>query len=231
MSAKMSQQKRNTAMEKASLSEDSLLISYLTLRKVVGILGMALPFVVFLGGKFIFKTDIQSSISSYYYTGMRDVFVGILWTIGFFLYSYRGYGPIDNITGNLACVFAVVVSLFPTTADGTASRAEEIVGTVHLVFAALFFLTLSYFSLALFPKTNLNKQFTLQKAQRNIVYKVCGYVMLACIVLMAIYKFWVEDAVPGLQAFEPVFWLEATAIFVFGVSWFTKGEAILADKK
>ena len=72
MSAKMSQQKRNTAMEKASLSEDSLLISYLTLRKVVGILGMALPFVVFLGGKFIFKTDIQSSISSYYYTGMRD---------------------------------------------------------------------------------------------------------------------------------------------------------------
>lgn len=231
MSAKMSQQKRNTAMEKASLSEDSLLISYLTLRKVVGILGMALPFVVFLGGKFIFKTDIQSSISSYYYTGMRDVFVGILWTIGFFLYSYRGYGPIDNITGNLACVFAVVVSLFPTTADGTASRAEEVVGTVHLVFAALFFLTLSYFSLALFPKTNLNKQFTLQKAQRNIVYKVCGYVMLACIVLMAIYKFWVEDAVPGLQAFEPVFWLEATAIFVFGVSWFTKGEAILADKK
>ena len=231
MSAKMSQQKRNTAMEKASLSEDSLLISYLTLRKVVGILGMALPFVVFLGVKFIFKTDIQSSISSYYYTGMRDVFVGILWTIGFFLYSYRGYGPIDNITGNLACVFAVVVSLFPTTADGTASRAEEVVGTVHLVFAALFFLTLSYFSLALFPKTNLNKQFTLQKAQRNIVYKVCGYVMLACIVLMAIYKFWVEDAVPGLQAFEPVFWLEATAIFVFGVSWFTKGEAILADKK
>ena len=231
MSAKMSQQKRNTAMEKASLSEDSLLISYLTLRKVVGILGMALPFVVFLGGKFIFKTDIQSSISSYYYTGMRDVFVGILWTIGFFLYSYRGYGPIDNITGNLACVFAVMVSLFPTTADGAASRAEEVVGTVHLVFAALFFLTLSYFSLALFPKTNLNKQFTLQKAQRNIVYKVCGYVMLACIVLMAIYKFWVEDAVPGLRAYEPVFWLEATAIFVFGVSWFTKGEAILADKK
>ena len=231
MSAKMSQQKRNTAMEKASLSEDSLLISYLTLRKVVGILGMALPFVVFLGGKFIFKTDIQSSISSYYYTGMRDVFVGILWTIGFFLYSYRGYGPIDNITGNLACVFAVMVSLFPTTADGSASRAEEVIGTVHLIFAALFFLTLSYFSLALFPKTNLNKQFTLQKAQRNIVYKVCGYVMLACIVLMAIYKFWVEDAVPGLQAFEPVFWLEATAIFVFGVSWFTKGEAILADKK
>ncbi len=231
MSAKMSQQKRNTAMEKASLSEDSLLISYLTLRKVVGILGMALPFVVFLGGKFIFKTDIQSSISSYYYTGMRDVFVGILWTIGFFLYSYRGYGPIDNITGNLACVFAVVVSLFPTTADGTASRAEEVVGTVHLIFAALFFLTLSYFSLALFPKTNVNKQFTMEKAQRNIVYKICGSVMLACIVLMAIYKFWVEAAMPGLQAFEPVFWLEAFAIFAFGVSWFTKGEAILADKK
>lgn len=231
MSAKKSQQKRNTEMEIASMSGDSLVISYMTLRQVVGILGMALPFVVFLGGKFIFKTDIQSSISSYYYTGMRDVFVGILWTIGFFLFSYRGYGPIDNITGNLACVFAVVVSLFPTTADGVNSALAEVIGTVHLIFAGLFFLTLSYFSLALFPKTNLNKQFTLEKAQRNIVYKVCGYVMLACIVLIAIYSFGLKSRVPALQAYEPVFWLEATAIFVFGVSWFTKGEAILADKK
>jgi hypothetical protein len=231
MSAKKSQQKRNTEMEAASMSEDSLVISYMTLRQVVGILGMALPFVVFLGGKFIFKTDIQSSISSYYYTGMRDVFVGILWTIGFFLFSYRGYGPIDNITGNLACVFAVVVSLFPTTADGVNTALAEVIGGVHLFFAALFFLTLSYFSLVLFPKTNLNKQFTLEKAQRNNVYKVCGYVMLACIVSIAIYSFVLKSRMPALQAYEPVFWFEAFAIFAFGVSWFTKGEAILADKK
>jgi hypothetical protein len=218
-------------MEVASKSEDSLLISYLLLRKTVGILGMALPFVVFLGGKLFFHASIQSSISSYYYTGMRDVFVGILWTIGFFLYSYRGYGPIDNIAGNLACVFAVVVSLFPTTADGANSSAAEIIGSVHLFFAALFFLTLSYFSLVLFTKTNLNKQSTPEKLKRNIVYKVCGYAMLACIVLIAIYSFLLRSAVPGMEAYHPVFWLEAIAIFVFGISWFIKGEAIMGDKK
>lgn len=230
MSAKKSQQKRNKEMEKASSSEDSLVISYLTLRKAVGILGIALPFVVSLGGMLIFHNDIQSSISSYYHTGMRDVFVGILWTIGFFLYSYKGYERIDNIAGNLACVFALGVSLFPTTADGSTSPAAEFVGGVHLFFAALFFLTLVYFSLFLFTKTNLNKQSTPEKLKRNIVYKVCAYVMFACIVLMGIYHFLPDSAASYFEAAKPVYWLETLAILTFGISWLTKGEAILRDK-
>jgi hypothetical protein len=129
MSAKKSHQKRNTEMEKASASENSLVVSYLTLRKAVGMLGIAMPFIVSLGGMLIFRDGIQSSISSYYHTGMRDVLVGILWTIGFFLYSYKGYERVDNIAGNLACVFAVGVSLFPTTADGVNSPTAE--QTVH----------------------------------------------------------------------------------------------------
>jgi hypothetical protein len=32
-----------------------------------------------------------------------------------------------------------------------------------------------------------------------------------------------------LTAFNPVFWLETIAILAFGVSWLTKGEAILKD--
>ena len=230
MSAKKSQQKRNKEMEKASTSENSLVISYLTLRKAVGILGVALPFIVSLGGMLIFHNGIQSSISSYYHTGMRDVFVGILWTIGFFLYSYKGYERIDNIAGNLACVFAVGVSLFPTAADGSTSPAAEFVGGVHLFFAALFFLTLIYFSLFLFTKTNLNKQSTPEKLQRNIVYKVCAYVMFACVVLMGIYHFLPDSAASYFEAYKPVYWLETLAILTFGISWLTKGEAILRDK-
>jgi uncharacterized membrane protein len=230
MSAKKSQQKRNMAMEKASTSEDSLVISYLVLRKTVGVLGVALPFVVSLGGMIIFHDAIQSSISSYYHTGMRDVLVGALWTIGFFLYSYKGYERIDNIVGNLACVFAVGVSLFPTTADGVNSPTAEFIGGVHLLFAALFFLTLIYFSLVLFTKTNLNKQSTPEKMQRNVVYKVCGYIMLACVVLMGIYHFLPDSAVASLEAYKPVYWLETLAILTFGISWLTKGEAILGDK-
>ena len=33
----------------------------------------------------------------------------------------------------------------------------------------------------------------------------------------------------SLAAFKPVCWLEAAALWAFGVSWFVKGETILTD--
>jgi hypothetical protein len=33
-----------------------------------------------------------------------------------------------------------------------------------------------------------------------------------------------------VERFEPRFWLESIAIVVFGISWLTKGEAILKDQ-
>ena len=229
MPKKKSLPKQHAEMEKASTSENSLVISYLILRITVGVLGFALPTLVPLGGMLIFKSGIQSSLSSYYYTGMRDVFVGILWTIGFFLYSYRGYERIDNIVGNLACVFALGVSLFPTNPDGSTSPIANFIGIVHLVFAALFFLTLIYFSLFLFTKTNQNNQSTPNKLKRNIIYRICAYIMSVCIVLMAIFKFLPDSVASLFIAYNPVFWLETLAILSFGLSWFVKGGTILQD--
>jgi hypothetical protein len=229
MAEKQSVPQQHAEMEADSTSEQSLVISYLTLRKAVGILGMLLPFVVSLGAWLIFQTGIQSSISYYYHTGMRDVFVGILWTIGFFLYSYNGYERSDNIAGNLACVFAVMVSLFPTTPEGSITPLERFFGYVHLFSAALFFCTLIYFSLVLFTKTNLNKQSTPEKLQRNMVYRTCAYIMSACIVLIAVYYLLPEGLASRLDTLKPVYWLEAVAVLAFGLSWFTKGEAILWD--
>jgi hypothetical protein len=204
-----------------------LVISYLGLRRAVGILGTALPFVLVVGKWLLGGWGIQPSISAYYFTGMRDVFVGTLCAIGVFLLSYRGYERADDVTGNLACVFAVGVALFPTAPAAAASPFQTLVGYLHLAFASAFFLTLAYFSLALFRKTNPAKQMTEQKKQRNVVYTVCGYVILACIGLI------VFDAVflghSSLQALDPVFWLESASVLAFGISWLTKGEAILAD--
>jgi hypothetical protein len=229
MSEKKSLQMQHKEMEEASTSQSSLVISYLVLRTTVGIMGFALPLLVPLGGIFIFKTGIQSSLSSYYYTGMRDVFVGILWTIGVFLYSYRGYERIDNIVGNLACFFAVGLSLFPTSPDISSTPIADFIGGVHLTFAALFFITLIYFSLFLFTKTNLNNRSTPEKLKRNMIYKICAYIMSACIILIAIYHFLPEDTASLFKAYNPVFWLEALAILSFGLSWFVKGGTILKD--
>ena len=213
--------------------ERPLIISYMTLRKAIGFLGVGLPFVVSLGALIIFHTGIQGSISSYYYTGMRDVFVGILWTIGFFLLAYKGYTITDTIAGILGSIFAVGVSLFPTAPDQNPTAGAVIIGHIHLVFAALFFLTLIFFSCFLFTKTSTDPEHhpvTKRKRQRNVVYIVCSAVMAVSIVLIGIYHFLPDSTAALFKAYDPIFWLETIAIIAFGISWLIKGETLLKDE-
>ena len=215
--------------ERPESPSGQLVISYLTLRKIVGVLGTSLPLVLIVGAWVIFGTGGQSSISDYYHTGMGDVFVGTLCVIGFFLLSYRGYEPIDNIAGNLACVFCVGVALFPTTPEVITSGTDKVVGLVHLIFAALFFTTLIFFSLFLFTRTGPGQP-TRRKLQRNRVYRACGFVMGGCIVGILVFYLLPDRAATALEGFSPVFWLEGAAVIAFGVSWLVKGEAILSDR-
>src|SRR5712692_9812690 len=143
-------------MKHPTRDPSSLVIGYLTLRKAIGLLGTSLPFVLSLGAFLLFNTGIQASMSSYYHTGRRDVFVGTLCAIGIFMLSYRGYERQDDVADDLACVFAVGVALFPTTLREDLTTLDTI-GALHLVFAALLFLTLAYFSLFLFTKTDPTK--------------------------------------------------------------------------
>ena len=145
--------------------------------------------------------------------------------------SYKGYEPVDDIVGDLACLFALGVALFPTTppyesaAITTATAAK---GAIHFAFAAAFFLTLIVFSLHLFTKSG--NGMTARKKMRNSVYRACGFTMLACILLIAAHGLLLSDGLKAqLARFDPVFWLESSAVVAFGVSWFVKGEAILKD--
>jgi hypothetical protein len=57
----------------------------LRLRRGIGIVGMALPFVLTIGNAlFVHRFTLLGSISGSYYTHMRDVFVGGLCAIGVF---------------------------------------------------------------------------------------------------------------------------------------------------
>lgn len=217
-------------MGKRSGNQSSLVFSYLILRKTIGLLGITFPLVLSVGALIIFGTDIQDSISSYYHTGMRDVFVGTLFVMGFFLLSYRGYERADDIAGDLACVFAVGVAIFRTTPDGAASGGTDFIGYIHLTFAALFFMTLIYFSLFLFTKTDLSRQPTRRKLLRNKVYKACGFAMSICILLIVVHSFLPTEVALRVEQYNLVFWLQTIAIVAFGISWLTKGEAILKDE-
>ena len=215
-------------MDEQSGHQDPLVLSYLSLRKAVGIIGFTLPFVLAFGKLLLQGPGIQRSISLYYYTVMGDVFVGSLCAIGVFLMSYKGYDRKDEIAGYLVCVFSLGVAFFPTTPDMGATARDKLIGGLHLSFAALLFLTLAYFSLALFTKTAPGKNPTRRKLQRNTLYRICGYTILACIFLIAVVA--LPPVKTLVESLTPVFWLESLAIVAFGVSWLTKGETILKDQ-
>jgi len=198
-----------------------LIISYLTLRRIVGFLGLGLPPLLVLGdmlerGQWV----LRGSLSAYYESVMGDVFVGVLFVIGWFLFSYRGYEPKDHWAGNFAGICAMGVALFPSSVGGVSQ-------VLHVLFAALLFLDLAYFSMALFTKTSRHRPPTPEKLVRNRVYRVCGVGILASLVAIAITWRW-GDAW-GLADLHPVFWFESLALLFFGFSWCVKGEVLWTD--
>jgi hypothetical protein len=175
----------------------------------------------FLDESLTIETPRKSKLASNYGTGMRDVFVGVLFAIALFMFSYRGYERRDEVAGKLACCFAIGVALFPEPSK------VPWVPRVHYAFAAALFLTFSYFSLCLFTKTHEDRQPTERKRWRNRVYVACGVAMLAFIGLIGLYALlWQKTRVAQIN---PVFWLESLTLWAFGISWGVKGEAILKD--
>ncbi len=214
-------------------SEKSQVIHGKILQRIIGVLGMAFPFVLALGAMAFGCSEIQSSISYYYHTAMGEVFIGFLCAFAMFLFAYTGYDKRDSLAANLAGIFAIGVALIPTAFGtvevGCTKSPWFTIEVVHLSFAISFFLVLTYFSLFLFTRTNDPAQMTSEKKRRNSVYKICGVTMLICMTLIAVYMLFLQERYPSLRDLKPVFWLEATALVAFGISWLTKGETIFKD--
>ncbi len=220
--------------------ENKLVLSYLTVRKIIGILGFFFPLILVLGSILIGGCkEIQISISNYYHTNMSDVFVGYVCTLSIFMFSYKGYDIADRIVSALTGIFGVIVALMPTNLKiirGTIPQCNiwcdverhSVIGIIHLIAAGLFILGMAYFTLFLFTKGETTP--TPQKIIRNKIYKASGYIMLACIALLIVF-FALPDAIAtGLLKYKPVFWLETIAFVAFGFSWLVKGGLLFQDK-
>ncbi|MBI3260522.1 MAG: DUF998 domain-containing protein [Ignavibacteriae bacterium] len=217
---------------KHSKDQTPQLISYMTLRRLIGYLGIFLP-AVLLVGTLIFGHchQIQDSVSEYYYTVMSDIFVGILCAYSIFLITYKGYDTLDNIASNLAGIFALGIAFFPTplkndSCAGMRSLDYTPISSLHFTSATLFFLTLSYISYFLFTKTS--GKMSKQKVKRNRVYKICAVIMVISMVVILLFKT-IDDINHSLKEYHPVFWMEWVALSAFGVSWLVKGELLLSD--
>jgi hypothetical protein len=194
--------------------------SYIALRKTVGWIGILLPFAVWFGQVVIFSGEPQNSISHYYYTPMRNFFVGALCAVALFLFFYAGYGKWDDWACNFAAAFALGIAWLPTTEYGI-----DTVGILHFVCATVFFLILSVISIFLFTKSDRNENIDAPKKNRNRIYRGCGYVMIACLLAIVIYVWFFQDK----KVTALIYWAEAVALVAFGVSWLTKGGSLFPD--
>ena len=213
--------------------DNEFVISYLTLRKAIGWLGLLMPIVVRWGAKLLEKIPSHDSISAYYYTSMRDVFVGVLAAIGVFLFCYRGPDKQDNILTNIAGLCAIGIGLFPTepiyhpliSARFATSSAECYSNHgplgFHIYIVAAFFLLISYLTIFRFPKLTA-PYMTKQKQSRNKIYVACGIVMVLMLIAIV--------AIKAINKDQSIFWPETIAIVAFGIAWLVKGQTILKDK-
>jgi hypothetical protein len=103
-------------------------VSYLNLRLCIGVLGIALPFILRIGSA-IFPPD-PYSVSAYYYSAMRNILVASLCVLGIFLLTYQGYDKLDSRITNICGAATIGVALFPTSNPGF---KPTWVGHVHLM--------------------------------------------------------------------------------------------------
>ena len=145
---------------------EELIVSYMFLRKTVGWIGTLLPFVLIIGNVVFFTTARPDSMSGYYYTHMRNVFVGALCALGIFLVAYDGYDKVDRWVTNVAGFCAIGVAFCPTKPSVCPPHApvcsapsvmrlstgQQVTGVLHLVFAVATFIALAVMALR-FAKT------------------------------------------------------------------------------
>lgn len=219
------------------------IISYYTMRRAIGVLGITLPLIM-LSGSSLFGdcNEVQTSISTYYYTNMRNVFVGFNCAVALFLFAYRGHDWRDNLAGYIGCIAVLGVAFLPCSIGSpnppclvAVAPQNPMVGKLHNLSALTYFISLIVYALFLFPKTHMDmitgeKKFMgRQKKKRNVVYYICGGLMTVSLILIIAYMWFLGSLYPGLKELNPIFWLESIVLFSFGVSWLTKGQLIFRD--
>lgn len=229
-------------------NQKHFVVSYITLRKFIGIIGIALPIVLSIGG-LMYCGELLISISDYYHTPMRNVLVGALCAVAFFMLAYKGrktsiWWLRENLFTNIGAIFALCTAFFPTVNHCKiecaipitySSSLVYIFGWIHNISAVLFFLILAYFPLVLFKEKEQliycgNNLINVKK--RNLIFKLCGYLILICIILTMI--FFLYATLNNLsciekQRYDLVFWTEFIGLCTFGVSWLIKGQVCWKD--
>ncbi|ADR20373.1 hypothetical protein MATR_20080 [Marivirga tractuosa] len=212
------------------MAEASIHLSYLRLRRLIGICGLALPI-----SAVIVTGNILPSISHYFYSTANILFVGILSILGVFLISYRGYDQeeeliSDNLAttiGGMAILLVVIIpgkyvwTDFPLDWNYSANCPTfyctdegSVFRVIHFVAAGVFFLAMSWLSIFNFTKSS--------NAKANKVYVICGIGIFVIILITVL-----VELILKLNTSEYfIFIVECLMLLLFAISWLVKGKAL-----
>jgi hypothetical protein len=236
-----------------SADDNELVISYLCLRQVVGWIGTLLPIVLLVGLAISSAQSRPDSMSGYYYTDMRNVFVGALCALGAFLGAYDGYDCVDRWITNVAGFCAIGVAFCPTkptvcTAGAHAcpaasvaqlSTGQQVVGDVHVFFAVTTFTMLGLMALRFakggktppgqdwMGRIRYGLGFGSNPDDEPERYRGENFIYRTSgiTILSCVMLAVLSNLLPAsVNAHWPLLFIfEAAAVFSFGVSWFVKG--------
>lgn len=225
-----------TPLETKNIRNSNL--SYLALRKWLGILGLLLPILVYVFNGF----ELKSSISHFYYSGSSVIFTGFMVTFGIFLLFYPGRVDesekiSDNWITSIGGIGAILTALIPTAycsiskcpivitdelshfcdGDGLTTQFihnNSIFGTIHLCCAAIFLILMGYMSFARFTKGNTTPN-------KKVFYRFCALMVWLPLLLIGL-KFAFDKEWTQVD----VFILECVSLIFFGAAWLVKGKAL-----
>lgn len=214
-----------------------------TLRKVIGILGIVLPLLLYV---FVWAdtgyTAPMHSISHYYFTRAASIFCVIISLMAVFLIIYKGKERADFYLSCGAGIFALLLVLFPTdnitnlccdtrkTYSVTVLRESFFRTLLHYIASALFLLCLAAMSLFVFTKSNLpSHQRPHSKKNRNRLYRTCGIIMIISLLIAFVGGFLNLIPTEFYTNYTITFWMETIAVEAFGLSWLVKGGVLLTD--
>ena len=227
-------------------SAHPMVLSYVGLRRAVGLSGLLLPVALGPGG-WLIGVPFQDNLSSYYHTPLRDVFVGTLCAIAVFLFCYRGHDWVEDWTANFGSASALGVALCPLDAGADPLLQRSLVGWLHTLSGGVFFLTLAFYSIVHFPRSKFrllpappfarddepptdDPAEAARDRQRDLIYRGSGAVILLSVVAMGAYLVLLPPRYVRIcDRWNALFWLEWVAVWSFAAAWLTKGRVIGSD--
>jgi hypothetical protein len=172
------------------------------------------------------------SVSAYYYTPVRTVFVGSLIAFGSALIAYQGRARVEDVALNFSGYMAIVVALVPTRQSvacrdsGFGQSDEAIAGAVRNNISALIGTTLLVVGLKLWlrhrDRRGKNADRDVEKAQLKkqpwSVWDVLAYVVGGAILVRELLQFLIQpdgfiDSAHGTAAITMVFGLGCVMFF------------------